>query len=183
MKKICILGVVIISMAASPLLAAEKVKQNLYPPVGQKRNPISISFEYEEYSPPIKLSAEQAKLAEPEKLVFNTINSNKSGTPQDIIDLFCPDEREKEAEEILNKEIFDRNRSWFKYITDVELLGKLFYGDFIIIFAKQHHEIMGPETTTFVVVANASKNACLTNKLAEDRTYLYLINSLKERYN
>jgi hypothetical protein len=146
-------------------------------PSGSKAHPLRLSVEATVYVKDGRGKEIAKGAAAPDEAFLATmLETYRSGTIDAALKLWAPEEREHKRTTLESGGgvLFKKNQDIHKQLARVELLTKVFYGDFIL-FGVRYHMSAGGETYTLVYPAvNRGGQYFLTDALANDATFTCL---------
>ncbi len=136
---------------------------------------ITVTFEGKLYEGDWWLSSianEKRPLQADEQLIVDYLGVNRSGTAEDVLTLWQPEEREEVAQMVLDPQIFEANRSLFVDMTDSAFVAKLRYGAYTLFFIQHDSRGVGSRINAYPV-KEIDGAFYVTNELQADPVFQY----------
>lgn len=146
-------------------------------PNGDKSNPVVLMLDGKIYDDGWwfdQIENKQLTATEDENFMLKVIKTNQSGTPQDILNLFMPEERENMKTLILDPNLFSGNQAFYKKIKYSAFMSKIYYGSYIIFSIQHTGDVIGNLINTYPI-KKVDNGYYLSNTLQNDPVYLYIL--------
>lgn len=191
------LGVValVVSMVAGPAPGAQSEggrdvgvqstqSMTFYPKVAgagrASENPVTVSFNGRTYEGGWWLSrTEDSALTEAETFLANVIETNRDLSPDEVLELWNPPERDEVRSMVSDPEMFAANRRFYRGIEDSALVAKILYGPYILFYV-QHVGAFDDFIKEYPVL-QTDTGYYLTNALQDDPIFQYFSTAYVER--
>jgi hypothetical protein len=165
----------------SQLSYSADFKVDLYPEGDNPVNPVTLRFNGRLYVDSWwfdEVAKGSFSAADDEKFVMKVYDANKNGTPQDILKLWAPSERESMKPDILDKNLFSLNRGYFNNIQYSAFMAKIQYGSYTI-FLIQHTGLQIGNDINEYIIKKINNDYYQTNALQSDPVFLYISQKYK----
>lgn len=165
----------ILSTYSMSAMAAEKILFDLFPE-GENINPVSLAFTGKVYTESWwfdEVSKGIYPAADDEKFIIKIVDTNLSGTPQDVLNLWAPAEREEMKSLIFDTNIFANNRAFAKKVQASAFMVKILYGNYTIFLVQDSGTTIGDLITTYTL-KKVDNSYYQTNLLEADPVYIYI---------
>lgn len=144
------------------------------------RNPITVGFNGRVYQGGWWLGriGERALTAD-EQFIVDVLEGNRERSPEEVLELWHPAERDDLRELVTNPEIFEKNRRFYRGVADSALVAKVLYGSYSLFFV-QH---VGADFEDFIKVypiVESRGEYYLTNALQADPVFQYFATAYAE---
>lgn len=137
-----------------------------------EENPVTVSFNGRTYEGGWWLSRiEESALTEAESFLANAIEANRDLSPDEVLELWNPPERDEVRSMVSDPEMFAANRRFYRGIEDSALVAKILYGPYILFYV-QHVGAFNDFIKEYPVVETGS-GYYLTNALQADPVFQY----------
>lgn len=174
--------IIVLLIATVNFVEADEISLDIYPKGDseQQINPASIILNGYIYPDGWWFSQIDAKLFVPtdvELFLMNVFKTNKSGTQQDIINLWAPDEQLEIGTLLSDIELYKSNRNYLNNVSDSAYLVRIYYGKYEILLIQNTHKTYG-DIVNFYVATKIDNKYYLTNKLKSDIILKTIINEV-----
>ncbi|WP_139181407.1 hypothetical protein [Thiohalomonas denitrificans] len=174
------LGFFIVLIAFALLLVSGQTNADQYAgqtivfaPDKTNEKPVILSFQGKLYQRNATFERLQKRGAEPtreEMFVINLVETNRSGTEEQILSLWKPSERSAMRKQVSNPRMFNRNRSLYKNIKTSSFVAMVNYGDFVLSYVEHELRGAGPYLKMYPLFVSG-KDVYLSNALMGDFFY------------
>jgi hypothetical protein len=144
-------------------------------------NAVSMSFEATLYPVGWWFDQIEAKLYTPapdEAFVIDALRINKSGTVQDIKNLWLPEEQADIAAVVANINSLKMSQTFLTNVSNSTFQAKILYGAYTIFLVQHSHATLG-EIVNFYTLKQVAGKYYLTNYLKSDNVLKVLLNKYK----
>jgi hypothetical protein len=152
-----------------------KITVELYPQ-GDTTNPISLIFNGKVYTESWwfdEVVKNTFIASDDEKFIINVVETNQKGTPEDVLTLWSPAERDQMKSIIFDTDAFAGNQGFYKRIQSSAFMAKILYGSYIIFLIQHTGNEIGNLIHEYPTL-KVDNNYYLTNKLQSDPMFLFM---------
>lgn len=179
-----VIALLLLCFGAPCLARAEGKEQSfeLYPPGDALRlNPVKLTVAGEVFSPGFQYlpAAPGLRTDGLLDLLVRLSQAGREGTPDDVLPLWSPTERE--AMRPIITSLFERNQALARTVVRSTLRARLLYGPFVLAVAR-HDLTDGTAIVSVYPVAREGAGYFLTDRLANDPVFAFLVTTLRERF-
>lgn len=162
------------SLAAQPSEPRDRTyRVNLFPQ-GQEGTgeAITISFVGRAFGEDVSTAAIGAQ----EEFVRRVIEVNKSGSLEDVLQLWPEDERAEVRRMASDKNVWNANRAFYDMIKETRFVARIGYGNYQIVLVRhlRHGE---PAPKTYPLKKVGAGAYALTNKLSSDPVFAHIVST------
>lgn len=161
----------------NPLISySADIKVDMYPIGDSQINPVSLLFNGKLYVESWWFDEVASGLfpaSDEEKFIIKMFDANKNGTPQDILNLWAPAERDSMKPDIFDTKLFSANRGYFNNIQYAAFMAKIQYGSYSIYLIQHTGSQIGNDIDEYII-KKIDNNYYQTNALQSDPVYLYI---------
>lgn len=165
----------------SKLSYSADIKVDLYPEGENPINPVTLRFSGRLYVDSWwfdEVAKGSFSAGDDEKFIMKVFDVNKNGTPQDILKLWAPSERESMKPDILDNNLFSLNRGYFNNIQYSAFMAKIQYGSYTIFLIQHTGPQIGNDINEYII-KKINNDYYQTNALQSDPLYLYISQKYK----
>jgi hypothetical protein len=144
-------------------------------------NAVSMSFEATLYPVGWWFDQIEAKLYTPapdEAFVIDALRINKTGTAQDIKNLWLPEDQADIAAVVANINSLKANQTFLANVQNSTFQAKILYGAYTIFLVQHSHATLG-QIVNFYTLKQVAGKYYLTNYLKSDNVLKVLLNKYK----
>lgn len=110
-------------------------------PLSSEKNSVSLSFNGAIFDSDNAPLISESSSNEINVFIYKIIQANKNKSPEEILKLWQPEDKNEIKSLMSNAKYLERNSAFFRNIKNSRLMGYIEYGDFIICYIE--HDVKG----------------------------------------
>jgi hypothetical protein len=180
------IGILGLMVSGAVALGADtRIDVDFFPaqPDAEATRPVTFSFDGKLYGDGLWFSGvagHEDTLEPDERFLLEVVRVNASGSPDEVVGLWAPGDREELRATVADAEMFGSNQAFFAKVADSAFLAKIAYGPYVVFMVRHTGSLMDDFVHMYPMVRQDDGYA-LTNVLQDDPVLRFLFFVYRER--